>query len=89
MMKKQTNKTYSVLVYIKTRYKYINSEEQLCTLCKEKFHGRYVGGGTDLWTGKRDQQFIFQNEADVKAFLNHPFTKTITLKGVDVDLVAK
>ena len=87
-MKKQTNKTYSVLVYIKTRYKYSDSEEQLCTLCKEKFHGRYVGGGTDLSTGKRDQQFIFQNEMDVKAFLKHPFTKTITLKGVDVDLVS-
>jgi len=88
MMKKQMNKTYSVLVYIKDRYKYSNSEEQLSTLCKEKFHGRFVGGGTDLCTGKRDQQFMFKNEADVKAFLKHPFTKTITLKGVDVDLVA-
>ena len=85
MMKKQTNKKYSLLVYIRAQHKYTDSELQLETLCKEKFHGRDVGGGTDLSTGKRDRQFIFANETDAKAFIKHPFTKAVTLK--DHDLV--
>jgi len=85
MMKKQTNKEYSLLVYMKAQHKYTDSEVQLETLCKEKFNGRAVGGGTDLCTGKRDQQFVFDKEANAKAFLKHPFTKAVTLK--DFDLV--
>jgi hypothetical protein len=85
MMKKQTNKEYSLLVYMKAQHKYTDSEIQLETLCREKYHGRSVGGGTDLSTGKRDQQYVFDKEANAKAFLKHPFTKAVTLK--DFDLV--
>jgi hypothetical protein len=87
MMKKQTSKQckeYSLLVFIKAQHKYTDSEEQLETLCKEKYNGRSAGGGTDLITGKRDQQFVFEKLADAKRFLNHPFTKAITLKGYDL-----
>lgn len=85
MMKKQTNKEYSLLVYMKAQHKYTDSEVQLETLCKEKFNGRGVGGGTDLSNGKRDQQFVFEKLTDAKSFLKHPFTKAVTLK--DYDLV--
>jgi len=84
MMKKQTNKEYSLLVYMNAQHKYTDSEEQLETLCKEKFNGRAVGGGTNLSNGKRDQQFVFEKLADAKAFLKHPFTKAVTLKSFDL-----
>ncbi|NDB84723.1 MAG: hypothetical protein EB127_18760 [Alphaproteobacteria bacterium] len=85
MMKKETNKEVSLLVYMKAQHKYTDSEVQLETLCKEKFNGRNVGGGTNLSNGKRDQQFVFDNKTDAKAFLKHPFTKAVILK--DYDLV--
>lgn len=84
MMKKQTNKEYSLLVYVRNMHKYTASEEQLETLCKEKFNGRSAGGGTDLITGKRDQQFIFDSKKDAQAFLRHPFTKKIVLSKHDL-----
>jgi ribosomal protein L15E len=84
MIKKQANKKYSLLIYIKAQHKYTDSEIQLETLCKEKFKGRGVGGGTNLSNGKRDQQFVFVSKADAKAFLRHPFTKAITLKNFDL-----
>jgi hypothetical protein len=87
MMKKQTNKEYSLLVYMKAQHKYSDSEVQLETLCKEKFNGRCVGGGTDLSTGKRDQQFAFEKLTDAKAFLKHPFTKAVILKNFDLVVV--
>jgi hypothetical protein len=61
------------------------SEVQLETLCKEKYNGRGIGGGTNLSNGKRDQQFVFEKLTDAKGFLKHPFTKAVTLK--DYDLV--
>ncbi len=85
MMKKETNKEYSLLVYMKAQHKYTDSEVQLETMCREKFNGKCVGGGTDLSTGKRDQQFAFGKLTDAKAFLKHPFTKAVILK--DYDLV--
>ena len=85
MMKKQTNKEYSLLVFMKAQYKYTDSEVQLETLCKEKYNGRGVGGGTNLSNGKRDQQFVFKKLVDAKGFIKHPFTKAVTLK--DYDLV--
>ncbi|NDG31609.1 hypothetical protein EB118_16270 [bacterium] len=84
MMKKQTNKEYSLLVYMNAQHKYTDSETQLETLCKEKFNGRNVGGGTNLSNGKRDQQFVFNKLTDAKAFLKHPFTKAVTLKSFDL-----
>jgi hypothetical protein len=85
MMKEQTNKEYSLLVYMKAKYKYTDSEEQLDTLCREKYKGRNVGGGTDLSTGKRDQQFVFNNIKYAQAFLKDKFTAAVILK--DYDLV--
>ena len=85
MMKQKTNKKYSLLVYMKAQHKYTDSEVQLETLCKEKFNSRCIGGGTDLSTSKRDQQFFFKELARAKAFLRHPFTKAVILK--DFDLV--
>jgi len=85
MMKKQTNKEYSLLVYMKAQHKYTDTEVQLETLCKEKYNGSGVGGGTNLSNGKRDQQFAFKKLTDAKAFLKHPFTKAVILK--DYDLV--
>ena len=87
MMKKQTNKEYSLLVFMRAQHKYTDSELQLEKLCKE-FNGRAVGGGTDLSTGKRDQQFAFFNKAGAKAFLKHPFTKAVILKDYDLVEVA-
>ena len=84
MMKKQTNKEYSLLVYMKAQHKYTDSEIQLETLCKEKFNGRNVGGGTNLSNGKRDQQYAFKNLTQAKAFLRHPFTKAVILKNFDL-----
>lgn len=84
MMKKQANKEYSLLVFMKAQHKYTDSEVQLETLCKEKFNGRCAGGGTDLSTGKRDQQFAFEKLTDAKAFLKHPFTKAVILKNFDL-----
>jgi len=84
MMKKQTNKEVSLLVFMSARHKYTTSEEQLETLCKEKYNGRCVGGGTNLRNGKRDQQFVFSNKSDANAFLKHPFTKAVTLRHYDL-----
>jgi hypothetical protein len=84
MMKKQTNKEYSLLVYMRAQHKYTSSEEQLETLCKEKYNGRGVGGGTDLKTGKRDQQFVFDKLSNAKAFLKDQFTKAVILKEYDL-----
>jgi hypothetical protein len=84
MMKKQTNKEYSLLVYMRAQHKYTSSEEQLETLCKEKYNGRGVGGGTDLETGKRDQQFVFDKLSNAKAFLKDQFTKAVILKEYDL-----
>ena len=74
-----------------TKFEYIMTPTHLqiigqpATLCKEKYNGRGVGGGTDLSTGKRDQQFVFEKLTDAKSFLKHPFTKAVILK--DYDLV--
>jgi hypothetical protein len=84
-MKEKTNKKYSLLVYMKAQHKYTDSEVQLETLCRQKFNGRCIGGGTDLITSKRDQQFSFKELKKAKAFLRHPFTKAVILK--DFDLV--
>jgi hypothetical protein len=95
MMKKQTTKQYaynanfSLLVYIKNRYKYSDSELQLQTLCEEKYDGRHVGGGTNLSTGKRDQQFVFNKKTQATAFLRHPFTKIVVLKDYDLEQVTE
>lgn len=76
-------KKVSLLVYIKNKYKYTEREEQLEVLANA-LGGRNVGGGTDLSTGKRDQQFYFNNEQDANMFLNYPTVKEAILSEVNI-----
>jgi len=73
----------SLLVYIKNKYKYTEREEQLEVLANA-LGGRNIGGGTDLSTGKRDQQFFFNNEQDVNTFLNYPTVKEAILSEINI-----
>jgi len=74
---------YSLLVFIKNKYKYSQQEEKLGILA-DKLGGREVGGGTCLSTGKRDKQFYFISEKDVKTFLEYSTVKDIILKEYDL-----
>lgn len=76
-------KKVSLLVYIKNKYKYTEREEQLEVLANA-LGGRNVGGGTDLSSGKRDQQFYFNNEQDANTFLNYPTVKEAILSEVNI-----
>lgn len=80
---KKTNKSVSLLVFIKNKYKYTEQESRLAVLA-HKLGGRNVGGGTDLSTGKRDQQFIFNSDRDAKTFLSYDTVKATILKEYDL-----
>lgn len=73
----------SVLVYIKKKYAYGKREEQIETLAIN-LGGKSVGGGTDLTTGKRDQQFFFEDLDKVKTFLDYPTVREAILSEVDI-----
>lgn len=75
--------TVSLLVYVKNKYKYGKKEEDLCVLV-DKLGGRYVGGGTDLCTGKRDQQYYFPSAKEAKTFLNYKTTQEVIMKEYDL-----
>jgi hypothetical protein len=77
------NKQISVSVYVKRKYAYTKKEEELAVLAYA-VQGRFVGGGTDLTTGKRDQQFIFKTMDNVKTFLDYPTVREAILTEVDV-----
>lgn len=81
MMKAKYN--YSVLVYIKKKYAYGKREEQIGILA-DSLKGKFIGGGTDLSNGKRDQQYYFKTIEDVKAFLDYPTVKEAILSEVDI-----
>lgn len=81
MMKEKSK--ISVLVYMKKKFAYSKREEQLEVLANA-LGGRNVGGGTDLSTGKRDQQFYFKNLNDAKTFLDYPTVKEAILTDVDI-----
>lgn len=81
MMKNKYN--HSVLVYMKKKYAYSQREEQMEVLA-HALGGKNVGGGTDLTTGKRDQQFYFKTLEDVKTFLDYPTVREAILSEVDV-----
>lgn len=81
MMKNKYN--HSVLVYMKKKYAYSQREEQMEVLA-HALGGKNVGGGTDLTTGKRDQQFYFKSMHDVKTFLDYPTVREAILSEVDV-----
>jgi len=75
--------SHSVLVYIKKKYAYSKREEQIEVLANA-LGGKNIGGGTDLSTGKRDQQYYFKSSEDVNTFLNYPTVKEAILNEVDV-----
>lgn len=77
--------THSVLVYIKKKYAYSKREEQLEVLANA-LGGKNIGGGTDLTTGKRDQQFFFKSIKDVNTFLDYPTVRETILSDVDIRL---
>jgi hypothetical protein len=79
----KTKYTYSVLVYIKKKYAYSRREEQIQVLA-DALKGRFMGGGTDLFSGKRDQQFYFQNLESVKTFLDYPTVKEAILSDIKI-----
>ena len=75
--------SHSVLVYMKKKFAYSKREEQIEVLANA-LGGKNVGGGTDLSTGKRDQQFYFKSLNDVKTFLKYPTVNEAILTEVDV-----
>jgi hypothetical protein len=79
----KTKYTYSVLIYIKKKYVYSQREDQIQVLA-DALKGRFIGGGTDLLTGKRDQQFHFQNIESVKTFLDYPTVKEAILSDIKI-----
>jgi len=83
MMKATKNSKVSLLVFIKNKYKYTDQESKLQILA-DKLGGRNIGGGTDLSSGKRDQQFIFKNKKDAKTFLSYSTVKESILKEYDL-----
>lgn len=83
MVKVTKNSKVSLLVFIKNKYKYTDQESKLQILA-DKLGGRNIGGGTDLSTGKRDQQFIFNSKKDAKTFLSYSTVKESILKEYDL-----
>lgn len=81
MMKRKYS--HSVLVYIKKKFVYSKREEQLEVLANA-LGGKNVGGGTDLCSGKRDQQYFFKSLNDVNTFLDYPTVREAILSDVDV-----
>lgn len=75
--------SHSVLVYIKKKYAYSKREEQIEYLAIN-LKGKHIGGGTDLTSGKRDQQFCFKSLEDVKTFLDYPTVREAILSEVDI-----
>lgn len=73
----------SLLVFVKNKYKYSKKEEDLVVLV-DKLGGKYIGGGTDLSTGKRDQQYYFSSLSDAKTFLSYKTTQETILKDYDL-----
>jgi len=68
---------------MKKKFAYSNREEQISTLAYA-LKGKYIGRGTNLVSGKREQQFYFKNENDVKTFLSYPTVKEASLKEYDL-----
>ena len=79
---KKENKV-SLLVFVKKKYRYTDQESKLQILA-DKLKGKFVGGGTDLITGERDQQFIFNSKRDAKTFLSYSTVKESILKKYDL-----
>jgi len=80
------NKEISVLVYIKKKYSYSKREEELATLA-DALKGRFIGGGTDLVTRKRDQQYFFKDMNSAKTFLDYPTVRETILSEVSIEEV--
>ncbi|NBW58677.1 hypothetical protein EBR43_13055 [bacterium] len=82
MMKKEKY-SVSLLVYIKSKYKYSQQEEKLSILANG-LKGKEVGGGTCLATGKRDKQYYFKSGQDANTFLSYPSVQKTILKEYDL-----
>jgi hypothetical protein len=81
-MMKKDNKV-SVLVYMKKKFAYGRREEQMEVLA-HALKGKFVGGGTNLCNGKRDQQYYFKNRETANTFLEYPTVKEAILSEIDI-----
>lgn len=68
---------------MKKKYAYSKREEQMQVLA-DALGGKFIGGGTDLSNGKRDQQFYFKSLENVKTFLKYPTIKEAIFNEVDI-----
>jgi len=68
---------------MKKKFAYSEREEQIEVLAIN-LGGKNIGGGTDLTTGKRDQQFYFKSLEDVNTFLKYPTVSEAILSEVDI-----
>jgi len=75
--------THSLLVFMKKKHAYGKREEQLGILA-DALKGKFIGGGTDLSTGERDQQFYFKSIEDVNTFLDYPTVKEAIKSKYDI-----
>jgi len=71
-------------VFVKNKYKYSQKEADLAVLA-DKLGGRFVGGGTCLSTGDRDQQYVFKKIDDLNTFLDYPTVKEVIKTKYDID----
>jgi len=86
-MKKKNNSSVSLLVYIKSKFRYGPKEERLTAIAKT-LQGKYIGGGTNLANGKRDQQFLFNTKKDAHKFMNHSEVSNVITSQFDLQEIA-
>jgi len=75
--------THSLLVFVKKKYAYGTREEQMGILA-DALKGKFIGGGTDLSSGERDQQFYFRSIEDANTFLDYPTVKEAIKSNYDL-----
>lgn len=68
---------------MKKKHAYGKREEQLGILA-DALKGKFVGGGTNLSNGERDQQFYFKSIEDVNTFLDYPTVKEAIKSNYDI-----
>jgi hypothetical protein len=75
--------SHSLMVYMKKKHAYSQAEDKLQILA-DKLGGKFVGGGTDLTTHKRDQQYYFKSLENVETFLGYPTVKESILSEINI-----
>lgn len=73
----------SLLVFMKKKYAYSDREEKMMVLA-DALKGKFVGGGTDLTNGERDQQYYFNSKDDANTFLDYPTVKEAIKNNYDL-----